>query len=230
MSDTPQEMEARRLLPCPLCSSTFVEMHHMPAKYVVCGDCGCMAPFTKWNTRAGQQWEGPAYESGVTGGPESVAALGTGAGGGEEVERLGGLIVKGAPDRVKLPSGVYLEGEGETAYIDLYRATVAALGRASKALEPFAKFAEIWHKDVGDDTLINQTDEGVCLRLSDFRNALAVLQGRALPTPDRAVEEALIWLRAALDCKEFGWSEDQREAAEYAYAAAFKTSGQDVKS
>lgn len=35
-----------------------------------------------------------------------------------------------------------------------------------------------------------------------------------------AVAEALQWLRAALDCKNYRWDADQREAAEFAYTAA----------
>jgi hypothetical protein len=37
---------------------------------------------------------------------------------------------------------------------------------------------------------------------------------------DGAVSAALLWLRGALDCKEFAWDADQREAAEQAYSAA----------
>lgn len=39
-----------------------------------------------------------------------------------------------------------------------------------------------------------------------------------------AVSAALLWLRGALDCKEFAWDADQREAAEQAYAAAVSQS------
>jgi hypothetical protein len=43
------------------------------------------------------------------------------------------------------------------------------------------------------------------------------------PTPAvDAVDEALMWLRSALDCKNYYWDPDQREAAEYAYAAAIQ--------
>jgi len=39
---------------------------------------------------------------------------------------------------------------------------------------------------------------------------------------DAAVHDALNWLRAALDCKNYHWDADQREAAELAYAEAVK--------
>lgn len=47
----------------------------------------------------------------------------------ELAETLRKIIIPGGPDRVRLPSGAWLEGEGATAYADLVRAFVGLLDR-----------------------------------------------------------------------------------------------------
>jgi hypothetical protein len=47
---------------------------------------------------------------------------------------LEGLFVIGGPDRVRLPSGDFLEGEGATTYLALVRAFVGFLGDCAARL------------------------------------------------------------------------------------------------
>jgi hypothetical protein len=87
----------------------------------------------------------------------------------------------------------------------------AALKRALASKHEDAPFgldhdeAAIWHQ----------------AQASAYQHALEMMPAAPTPPAGEAVtSEALSWLRAALDCKDWHWDPDQREAAEFAYQAA----------
>ncbi len=63
------------------------------------------------------------------------------------------------------------------------------------------------------------------------RSVLAAAMPHLHPQPAELAEqqgvvaEALLWLRGALDCENYYWDPDQREAAEFAYKAALAATG-----
>lgn len=79
-------------------------------------------------------------------------------------------------------------------------------------------------KDFPEHSMVELIDANIRERLKNIRAAAPRQQPVWGEEVERvvgdAVEDALRWLRAALDCKAFGWDEDQHHAAEVAYLNA----------
>lgn len=117
------------LKPCPFCGDQPYVVDD--DSYGGCGiGCHCQAePYiartlgglheaiAAWNTRADALSATPA-----PGLVEVKAAA----------DRLRAVVKPGGPDRLLLPSGAWLEGEGATAYLDLVKSVVKMLDRAAQ--------------------------------------------------------------------------------------------------